>query len=653
MSPITRTPLALIALVSLVVGTGVDTTECRAAEQPNVILFVVDDMGWMDSGVYGSRYYETPNIDRLAARGMRFTDAYSANPLCSPTRASILTGKYPARLAFTTASGHQPPRPEGTSLYPPNVRPDEKWILPASGTFLPLEEVTVAEAFKAAGYRTGHFGKWHLGLEPPHWPDQQGFDVKFHGAPDPGPPSYHSPYGFKAGNVTDGPEGEYITDRLTDEAIKFIEASRDQPFLVHMWQYGVHGPWGHKKEITRTFVDKKDPRGLQANPIMASMLKSVDESLGRVVAKLDELGLADKTILIFSSDNGGNVHSNLPDDKRSNVRPGHPQYEKVQDYHQWADHLPPTNNTPLKKGKSWLYEGGVRVPLVVVWPGVVRPETTCDTPVMSIDFYPTMLEMAGVPRPETQKHDGLSLVPLLRQNGQLDREFLFNYFPHGGPTKPGGVTVRNGQWKLIRWFHTSPEFPSEHELYNLRDDLGETTNLAKERPEVLRGLSAELDRFLSEVAIAPPRPNPDYNPRGARLENWVPKACRTEVTDAGLRIQPENPRAFLAITNLTRLGPSGPLTLQLNVRCETDGRFACQWRTADQESFPTEGQLVQVSFSGSAEWQRVSIDLPVAGNLQHIRIYFPEGAKTVELEHAALRTQSPPRSIHTWQFKSL
>ncbi len=651
MMPHSRYYLATIALAGLIVTAGMAPAACHSGERPNVILFLVDDMGWMDSGVYGSQYYETPNMDRLAPRGMRFADAYAAHPRCSPARASILAGKYPARLGFTTASGHRPPRPEGTSLYPPNVRPDEKWILAASRNFLPLEEVTVAEAFQGAGYRTGHFGKWHLGLEPQHWPDQQGFDVKFHGAPDPGPPSYHSPYGFRAGNVSDGPDGEYITDRLTDEAVGFMEANRDRPFLMHLWQYGVHGPWGHKEEITKTFVDKKDPRGMQANPIMASMLKSVDESLGRVVAKLDELGLTEKTIIIFSSDNGGNVHSNLPGDKRASVRPGHPQYEKVRDYHKWADHLAPTNNAPLKKGKSWLYEGGVRVPLIVVWPGVVEPETTCDTPVMSIDFYPTMLEMAGVPRPETQEHDGLSLVPLLKQDGELERDLLFNYFPNGGPTKPGGVSVRNGQWKLIRWYHTSAEFPSEYELYNLREDLGETTNLANDRPEIVERLAVELDRFLAEVATSPPKPNPTYDPRGAALRNWVPKGCQVEVTEGGLQVRPEGPRAFLAMTNLARLVPEGPVRIQLKVRCEEDGQFGCQWRAASQETFPSEGQIVRVPFSGSDLWQTISIELPVKERLQHIRIYFPSGASAIEIASVSLHASgSTGDPIHVWEF---
>ena len=646
-----RASSALIVTATLI-ALSLSGPVSHGADRPNIVLFLVDDMGWMDSGVYGSKYYETPNMDQLATRGMRFTDAYSANPLCSPTRASILTGKYPARLGFTTASGHRPPRPQNESLYPANVRPADRWIIPASRNHLPLEEVTVAEAFKTAEYRTGHFGKWHLGLEPQHWPNQQGFDVKFQGAPDPGPPSYHAPYGFKAGNVTDGPDGEYITDRLTDEALKFIDSNCDRPFLLHMWQYGVHGPWGHKEEITRTFVDKKDPRGVQANPIMASMLKSVDESLGRLVAKLDELDLTEKTIIIFSSDNGGNVHSNLPDDRRSKVRPGHPQYEKVQDYHKWADHLPPTNNAPLRKGKSWLYEGGVRVPLIVVWPGVVKPQTLCDTPVMSIDFYPTMLEMARVPRPRSQKHDGLSLVPLLKQAGDLDRDLLFNYFPSGSPTKPGGVTVRNGDWKLIRWFQTSREFPSEHELYNLREDLGESTNLTKRHPEILKRLSAEIDQFLSNVTAFPPKPNPAYDPKGAALRSWVPKACEVEPTEAGLHIRPKGPRAFLAMTNLARLLPEGPVTVQLKVRCEKDGQFACQYRTANQKTFPAEGQMVRVPFQGSDEWQTISIELPVTGCLQHIRVYFPTDTPSVTLESASLRSSdSSQKVLQDWLFK--
>lgn len=258
--------------------------------RPNVVLFLVDDMGWRDCGAYGSRYYETPQIDRLAREGIKFTDAYAANPLCSPTRASILTGKYPARLGLTSAVGHLPPLPEGAPRYPENTPPGRPITTPESRRYLPPAEYTLAEALRDAGYRTGHFGKWHLGLTEPHWPERQGYDVAWHGKPDPGPPGpngYFSPYSFKAGTITPGPEGEYIVDRLTDEAIRFIEESHEQsrPFFAAVWQYGVHGPWDHKEEYTKQFADKQDPQGRQGNPVMASMLKSVDESLGRIVAK--------------------------------------------------------------------------------------------------------------------------------------------------------------------------------------------------------------------------------------------------------------------------------------------------------------------------------------------------------------------------------
>ncbi|MBW3540814.1 MAG: sulfatase [Planctomycetes bacterium] len=488
--------------------------------RPNVVLFLVDDMGWMDSAVDGSRYYETPHIDRLAARGIRFTDAYAANPLCSPTRASILTGKYPARLGLTTAAGHRPPLPEDAPRYPEKVARNRPLLTPESLHHLPLSEYTLAEALRDAGYRTGHFGKWHLGLTPPHWPERQGYDVAWHGKPDPGPPppnGYFSPYSFKDGTIEPGPEGEYIVDRLTDEAILFIEQSHRQrrPFFAAVWQYGVHGPWDHKEEYMRAFVDKADPRGRQGNPVMASMLKSVDESLGRIVARLDELDLAEDTLILFTSDNGGNVHSNTRDDTRkANVRPGHPQWRSLSSYREYAGYLPPTNNHPLRAGKGTLYEGGVRVPLIVTWPGKIRAGAVSSEVVSSIDLYPTVLELLGLPKPDDVQFDGISFAALLGDpSAGLKRDAVFNFFPHGGPAKPPGATVRRGKWKLIRWFETGPEFPLPHELYDLEADLGETKNLARQHPELVKELDALIDNFLEETGALVPRPDPAYSER--------------------------------------------------------------------------------------------------------------------------------------------
>ena len=258
------------------------TASLCAAPKPNVVLFLVDDMGWMDSGVYGSKYYETPNMDRLAKRAMRFTDAY-AMPLCSPTRASILSGKYSSRHGVISATGAHEPQEPGFKFLPDEAPSNRPMISPISKNYLEPSEYTLAEALRDAGWRTAHIGKWHLGLTEPHWPEKQGFDVAVHAHPDPGPFSYFSPYNFtKYQSYSNGPPGEYITDRLTDEAIKFVKANRDRPFLLHLWHHGVHGPWGHKEEYTKAFASKKDPRGKQGNPIMASMLKSVDESLGRM-----------------------------------------------------------------------------------------------------------------------------------------------------------------------------------------------------------------------------------------------------------------------------------------------------------------------------------------------------------------------------------
>lgn len=494
------------------------------ARKLNVVLFLVDDMGWMDCGAYGSRYYETPNIDRFATRAMRFTDAY-AQPLCSPTRASILTGKYSARHGVTSATGHQPPQPPGYAFLPASAPANRPMLTPESKNYLDPVEYTLAEALRDAGWRTGHVGKWHIGLTEPHWPEQHGFEHAVHAHPDPGPPSYFSPYGFRAHqSYKDGPKDEYITDRLTDEAIAFVEANRERPFYLQLWHHGVHGPWGHKEEYTKAFLAKKDPSGRQGNPIMASMLKSVDESFGRVLETLERLKLAENTIVIFYSDNGGNTHSNMPDDKRA-VATAPLAQERLKDWRKWAGDQPPTNNAPLRDGKGTLYEGGVRVPLMIAWPGVVKGGTVNDAVVGHIDLYPTILDALGVPHPKQQQIDGMSFASVLRTGGALGRPAFFNYFPHGGGAKAPGVTVRAGDWKLIRWFETGAKFPEKHELYNLREDIGETKNLAAQMPSRVKELDALIERFLVETGATYPRPNPAYRP-GAKADEGEPKAAK-------------------------------------------------------------------------------------------------------------------------------
>jgi len=350
---------------------------CAQTEErtkPNIIAFLVDDMGWMDSSIYGSEYYKTANMARLARESVRFTDGYAANPLCSPTRASLMTGKYPARLRFTTPGGHLPELGREPGLtHDRNYRKSQKV---ESRRILPLEERTIAEAAKEEGYKTCFIGKWHLGKSKQYWPEYQGFDVNLGGTGSPGPPGgYFDPYANA--RLENRKEGEYVTDRLTDEAIGFIESNKEEPFFLCLWHFGVHGPWGHKEEITEKFLETKDPRGEQGNPVMASMLLSIDESLGRLLDTLEELGIDENTIVMFLSDNGGNIHSDVGG-------------------------KPPTNNAPLRGGKASIYEGGTRVPMLVKWPGVIEAGSTCAAVVSSIDIYPTVLDMIGAKRNESQ-----------------------------------------------------------------------------------------------------------------------------------------------------------------------------------------------------------------------------------------------------------
>ena len=424
-------------------------------EKPNFVFILMDDLGWMDLSCYGSKFYETPNIDRLATQGMRFTNAYAACPVCSPTRASILTGKYPARLQLTDwIPGHKQENP--------------KLLVPKFYQELPLRETTIAETLKAAGYVSASIGKWHLGREP-YYPEKQGFDLNFGGTYQGNQPSYFYPYGIK--NIKTGVEGEYLTDRLTNEAEKFIEANRDRPFFLYLSHYAVHTPLAGKPEVVEKYKKKVKPGMDQNNPVYAAVIESVDESVGRIMAKLDDLKLADNTVLIFFSDNGG-----LTD---------------------------VTSNAPLRLGKGHLYEGGTRDPLIIRWPGKVQAGSLCHTPMISTDFYPTMLEMAGI---KGSSPDGVSIMPLLRQKGSIERKTFYWHYPHYHRCTPGGA-IRDGDWKLIEFFEDG-----HVELYNLKDDLSETTDLATKMPEKAQELRKKLAVWRKSVNAAMPTPNPDYKP---------------------------------------------------------------------------------------------------------------------------------------------
>ncbi len=637
----------------------------RQARKPNIVLFLVDDMGWMDSTPYGSQYYETPNMKRLEQQSMKFTHAY-ATPLCSPTRASILTGQYSSRHGVTSASGHQSAQPAQASRYPvlAKASPKRQFIYANSRRFLDPELDTLAKVLRAGGYRTGHFGKWHLGLAQEHWPEQHGFEVAFHAEPSPGPRSYFSPYGINTegipspknhvGTITDGPEGEYITDRLTNEALAFIENHQDEPFFLNFWHYAVHGPWGHKQEYTQQFAQKEDPRGQQANPIMASMLKSVDDSLGRVMNKLDELELTENTLFIFYSDNGGNTHSNVPGGRGMNVPEGHSRWNFIQDWRKWAGDQAPTNNAPLREGKGRIYEGGQRVPLMVRWHGQVAENSISDSIVGPIDLYPTLLEVAGLSKPETHIVDGVSILPILKQTGELEREAYFTWFPHLIPA----VSVHSDQWKLIRRFEPHAAYPDTLELYDLNEDIGETHNLADAHPDKVKQLDALIDQFVKDTDALYPKPNPKFKttptaePAVQAKENdsisirgLVPRFCKLTKTKDGIRVMRDGSPSFLG-TGQVKI--DGPLNLKLRYRSQAGGAGKVHWKTDGQEDFPKTAQIVTYNLPATDQWSDLSVSLPIEGKPGIIRLYFPVEESPIELQ--SIRFESKNGSQKSWDF---
>ncbi len=478
------TPSWLLALAVVAAG----CLESDSVDQPNVVLIIIDDLGWTDVGAYGSTFYETPNIDRLAASGALFTQFYAASSVCSPTRASIMTGKYPARLHLTNWIGGEQ---KGKMLPAEYIRQ------------LPLEEMTVGEVLKKAGYATGFIGKWHLGEEP-YYPEFQGFDVNVAGHAAGQPGSYFFPYENErlpwsnVPDLEDGKDGEYLTDRLTDEALDFIEANRGQPFFLVMSHYAVHTPLQAKPEASSRFESKATSlpqpslpefvaegpsattKTRQDHAVYAAMVESSDESVGRILDQLEELGLASNTAVVFVSDNGG--LSTLSGERT---------------------HMP-TANLPLRAGKGWLYEGGIRVPLIIRWPGVVDTAVTIAEPTISTDLYPTLLAIAGL-TPEPQQHqDGLSLAPLLTQSGSIDRAAIYWHFPHyHGSGNVPSAAVRAGDFKLIEWLEDG-----EFELYNLLDDPGETKNLAEELPGKASELRSLLHGWRESMDARMPRQNP-------------------------------------------------------------------------------------------------------------------------------------------------
>lgn len=593
--------------------------------QPNIVFILADDLGWADTTLYGhTRFYQTPNIERLAKRGMTFTQAYSASPLCSPTRSAILTGLSPARTGITTPNCHLPQLVlEATTGKV--AAPDQKSIQPTPPTRLKTEYRTLAESLKEAGYATGHFGKWHLGPEP-YSPLEQGFDVDVPHHPGPGPAgSFVAPWKFA--NFRERVPGEHIEDRMADEAVAWMEQNRNRPFYLNYWMFSVHAPFDAKQALIDKHRARVHPADPQRSPTYAAMIESMDDAVGTLLDALERLQIADHTIIIFTSDNGGNMYNEV-------------------------DGTTPTSNAPLRGGKATMFEGGTRVPCVIAWPGITAAGSRSDAIIQSEDYYPTLLAGLGLKAAPSQRFDGVSMLPALRGT-DVDRGAVFQYFPHnpGVPDwLPPAVSVHRGDWKLIRIFHGGDNGAHRYLLFNLRDDLSEKNNLAAQQPELVGELDVLIAQFLADTKAVVPVPNPAFDPakyhpelEGRQKPKSKPKAQPRAKDDGDPALQGWKARSCTAavksgivsvsnLTNASFLGfaagkHSGPSTVKLRIKAG-GGASHLDWLPGGVQD-----QASSVPFTlPSGDWQELTIEVPATGPLGIVRIYLPKHDQPIEID---------------------
>ncbi|MAT13486.1 MAG: N-acetylgalactosamine 6-sulfate sulfatase [Rhodopirellula sp.] len=642
------------------------TAALSANDKPkNIVLILADDLGWADTTLYGkTSLYETPNIQRLASQGMTFSNAY-ASPICSPTRASILTGQNPARLGLTTPSAHlKEERLEAVSS--PRALPHQKSTNVQSTTRIDLSLPTLGLLLKQAGYSTAHFGKWHLGREG-HTPLERGFDVDLPHWYGPGPKtSYLAPWGYA--NFKEGEPGEHIEDRMAMEAVKWLK-KRDpsKPFFMNYWQFSVHAPFGAKPELITRYQNKINPDSAQRSPTYAAMVHSLDDAVGTLLDTLEDEGIADDTIVIFYSDNGGNVHSGLEETDSK----GHKYITAI------------TSNQPLKGGKGGIHEGGIRVPAVVVWPGITAPGSRNKTRIQSLDLYPTILKMLGIVPPEEHIMDGLDFTKALR-GIEYERDPMFTYVPSHGNTPhwlPPSMSVHYKQWKLIRTFHYGENGDHQYRLYDLQNDIGESNNLVASRDDVVQELDSLIDQYIQDAKVVLPLPNPNFDaskfdasligvqagglkmppgfktvheatpstpptklsPKG--LLGWILRGADVEMNTDSLKLTPNARQPFMTIANLQL---TGPIEVRIRIRSTRDGVGNLQWRTHEQEFFPEAKQLQSFELT-AGKWREVKLQLATEGKLKHVRLFVPAPKSTTEIDWIEINSKSNSQKKR-WDF---
>lgn len=615
--------LNLLFVLLLIIGLTSYAAQGAKPDKMNVILILADDLGASDTSLGGSTFHQTPNLARLAERGMYFTNAYSASALCSPTRSSIMSGQSPARTGITAPAGHTPEVKIKASVQA-SAGKTARQTNCASATRLATEHITLAEVLKEAGYATAHFGKWHLGKEP-YSPLEQGFDIDIPHWPGPAPAgSFVAPWKYPS--FKEKYPKEHIEDRLGDEIVSFMEKNKDKPFYINYWQFSVHAPFDAKAELIEKYKKTVDPKNPQQSPTYAAMVQSLDDNIGKLLDALDRLKIADKTIIIFYSDNGGNMY-NLVDGTTA------------------------TSNAPYRGGKATVYEGGIHMPAVFVWPAVVKGGAKSDALIQSEDLYATVLDMVGLPAQPKQAMDSISAVPaLLGKPGQRDAVYVF--FPHGPSVPdhlPPSVVVRQGDWKLIRIFHDNPDQSHRYELYNLKEDIGERNNLAAKYPDRVKQLDGLLEAFLQNTHAVVPKANPNYDPKAAnKAQDWTATGyLDLSQKDVGLQIRSFGESPMIIETTGLKAQP-GSAVVEFKMRSlSASGPGRIYW--ADDNKKFDDKNAVDFAMTDDGLWHEYRVELPLKNAVGSLRVMPASTQGVVHIEWIRLK-DFKNNPIKEWNF---